>query len=80
MNAYYDSEDVFEAIDISEVHSVNDIIEFIEDYFGDEIELDVEVENESDFDRLLNVAYDDDIGMDRKIEVIKTIIGLVLDD
>ncbi len=73
-------EDVFEAIDISEVHSVNDIIEFIEDYFGDEIELDVEVENESDFDRLLNVAYDDDIGMDRKIEVIKTIIGLVLDD
>lgn len=76
----YDSEDVFEAIDISEVHSVNDIIEFIEDYFGDEIELDVEVENESDFDRLLNVAYDDDIGMDRKIEVIKTIIGLVLDD
>lgn len=80
MNAYYDSEDVFEAIDISEVHSVNDIIEFIEEYFGDEIELDVEVENESDFDRLLNVAYDDDIGMDRKIEVIKTIIGLVLDD
>lgn len=79
MNAYY-REDVFEAIDISEVHSVNDIIEFIEDYFGDEIELDVEVENESDFDRLLNVAYDDDIGMDRKIEVIKTIIGLVLDD
>ena len=79
MNAY-NSEDVFEAIDISEVHSVNDIIEFIEDYFGDEIELDVEVENESDFDRLLNVAYDDDIGMDRKIEVIKTIIGLVLDD
>lgn len=76
----YNSEDVFEAIDISEVHSVNDIIEFIEDYFGDEIELDVEVENESDFDRLLNVAYDDDIGMDRKIEVIKTIIGLVLDD
>ena len=61
MNAYY-REDVFEAIDISEVHSVNDIIEFIEDYFGDEIELDVEVENESDFDRLLNVAYDDDIG------------------
>ena len=80
MNAYYACEDVFEAIDISEVHSVNDIIEFIEDYFGDEIELDVEVENESDFDRLLNVAYDDDIGMDRKIEVIKTIIGLVLDD
>ena len=79
MNAY-NSEDVFEAIDISEVHSVNDIIEFIEDYFGDEIELDVEVENESDFDRLLNVAYNDDIGMDRKIEVIKTIIGLVLDD
>lgn len=76
----YDSEDVFEAIDISEVHSVNDIIEFIEDYFGDEIELDVEVENESDFETLLNVAYDDDIGMDRKIEAIKTIIGLVLDD